>query len=81
MGYFYITNLYRYKKRWAITHLLEYIYAVVTVQRIGIPLIPLTPVTFHVAALDLTNVPLNGTPDTQRLVYVPLGLVVNSALM
>ena len=53
------------KKRWAITHLLEYIYAGVTVQPSGILLDPLATVLSHVAALDLTNVPVDETSDTQ----------------
>ena len=40
-------------------------YAVSIVQPVGIPL---APVTFHVAALFLTNVPLEATPLTQSLV-------------
>ena len=78
MYIFILPTFYRYKKRWAITHLLEYIYAVCTVQPVGIPWIP---VTFQLAALDLTNVPVDETPDTQLLVYLSLGVVVNMALM
>ena len=41
-------------------------YAVSTVQPFGIPF---SPLTFHVAALFLTNVPLAATFFTQLLVY------------
>ena len=44
---------------------LYYADAVSTVQPLGIPL---TPVVVQVAALFLTNVPDDATPDTQLLV-------------
>ena len=53
-------------------------YAVSTVQPVGMPL---TPVTFHVAALFLTNVPVAATPLTQFYVSFEFGFVVNIALM
>jgi len=57
-----------------------YLYAdaVSTVHPLGIPLLP---VTFQVAALFLTNVPVADTLFTQLLVYELLGVVVNIALM
>ena len=55
-----------------------YALAVSTVQRVGIPF---APVTFHVAALFFTNVPVDLTLSTQLFVYVADGVVVNIALM
>ena len=53
-------------------------YAVSTVHPLGTPLAPLT---FHVAALFLTNVPLAATPFTQLFVYAAFGVVVNIAFI
>ena len=55
-----------------------YSFAVSTVHPVGIPFVP---VTSHVAALFLTNVPVDATPLTQLFVYVADGVVVNIALM
>ena len=44
---------------------LSYADAVSTVQPVGIPL---TPVTFQLAALFLTKVPVDATPETHLLV-------------
>ena len=55
-----------------------YELAVCTVQPVGIPSIP---VTFQVAALFLTNVPVAATSFTHHSVYVVLGVVVNIAFM
>ena len=52
--------------------------AVSTVHPEGIPEVP---VTFHVAAAFLTNLPVLDTPDTQESVYEDPGVVVNSALI
>ena len=42
---------------------------------------PETPVTSHVAAAFLTNVPVLDTPSTQLVVYEDPGVAVNRALM
>ena len=55
-----------------------YADAVSTVQPVGTPLFP---VTSHVAAEFLTNVPVDDTPDTQLDVYDEPGSVVNIALI
>ena len=55
-----------------------YALAVSTVQPFGIPLIP---VTFHVAAEFLTNVPVEATLFTHSPVLPSLGVVVNIAFM
>lgn len=53
-------------------------YTVCTIQPLGIPD---TPITFQVASLLLTNVPVLETPLTHLFVYKLLGVVVNKALI
>jgi hypothetical protein len=57
---------------------LFYEVAVSIVQLLGTPL---APRVVQVAALFLTNVPVEATPETQLLVYEAPGVVVNNALI
>jgi hypothetical protein len=57
---------------------LFYEVVVSIVQLLGTPL---APRVVQVAALFLTNVPVEATPETQSLVYEVPGVVVNNALI